>query len=247
MASLNYVKLKVGRAQIHLDALITEVNTFTNGKPYAFSEYDDLEHQRYVRKYTIHDVPAPAALIAGDFVHCLRSALDHIAWQLALLEVDAPYDLTCFPIVSDWKDPESRKKFKRSIKSIATDAVITEIHAVQPYSRGAAFKDHPLWQLQKLSNTDKHRRIPVSGVAITIIFPKESGATFEARNDGGVMSMPLAHKAKMQLAPDPPVKVLFGDTVHSPIELSSLAAIQNFVRDDVVPRFDRFFSEPVRP
>jgi hypothetical protein len=60
------------------------------------------EFNRQTSEYVIRGkVTKPTGeigVIAGDAVHNLRSALDHLAWQLALLNTAKPHPRTQFPI-----------------------------------------------------------------------------------------------------------------------------------------------------
>ena len=90
--------------------------------------------------------------IAGDIVQNLRSALDHLAYQLA--EVGSPgstpSEWVAFPIVRDAKDYESAKA--RKVKGMRPEA-IKAIDSLKPYQGG----NEALWRLHELNNVDKHR------------------------------------------------------------------------------------------
>jgi hypothetical protein len=112
-------------------------------------------------------IPARWGILIGDVAHNLRSALDHLAWQLALhhRRGQRPSKSTKFPICTDpgcWID----KNTKNALTHLHTDhRTIIERH--QPYKRGNKAKAHPLAVLARLSNTDKHQIVVpvVSGIA----------------------------------------------------------------------------------
>jgi hypothetical protein len=57
-------------------------------EPYGISAEDDLNAGKHILTITLDDPPFAVALIAGDFVYCLRSSLDHLAWQRDVIEVN---------------------------------------------------------------------------------------------------------------------------------------------------------------
>ena len=72
--------------------------------------------------------PKRLGLIAADTLYCLRSALDQLAWQLALLTTATPYDRTEFPIFT----AENNTRFVEFTQNIPATAVAA-IEALQPY------------------------------------------------------------------------------------------------------------------
>ena len=96
-------RLKVERARKHLDLLRQETRAFTEGKPYGVRAEFDAERSEYAIRIRLRDpdtrVPIGLSLIAGDAVHNLRSALDHLAWQLAIIGT-GPGRFTQFPLMA---------------------------------------------------------------------------------------------------------------------------------------------------
>lgn len=102
-------------------------------------------------------------VILGDFLHNVRSALDHLVWQLVLLsEQQAPGVQHQFPIaLSERAYLASRGMRERMLAGVADEhrAVIDQ---VQPFRLGDEAKTHSLAYLSRLSNTDKHRILPIA-------------------------------------------------------------------------------------
>jgi hypothetical protein len=98
--------------------------------------------------------------IIGDCLHNLRSALDHLAWQLVLLDGQKPSFATSFP-VRRTKD-ESRPLL---LPKVCRQDILTAIEQVQPYSDVGNPADppvlNPLWALHRLNIIDKHRLVVV--------------------------------------------------------------------------------------
>jgi hypothetical protein len=247
MSGLTDPYLKLGRAKIHLDTLKREIDAFQSGKPYEITSYDDPEWQLYVMTFRLFDVPDDISLIAGDSLYCLRSCLDQIVWALAKrLGGIANPTYTQFPVM-EVDNSDLRKRFNsqtEGIPEIATDA----IRRFQPYHRGTSYKSHPLWRLNALGNIDKHRRIPANGSEMVVFFPNAAREFVSAEvvdDNHSRISVPLAHKDKLQLQPNITFKVNFGQghpaDPDSLVEASDgLWEIHDFIRDTVLPAFIRF-------
>jgi hypothetical protein len=54
----------------------------------AISAEDDLNTGKHILTITLDDLPFAVALIAGDFLCCLRSSLDHLAWQRDVIDAN---------------------------------------------------------------------------------------------------------------------------------------------------------------
>ncbi len=130
------------------------------------------------------------------------------------------------------------------------------IKTLQPYTRGNTYKTHPLWQLNKLSNLDKHEVIGYSGTTVQFRFIRFDGLpdppwrNLEDSPEVEVL-IPFSRKDKVKieyLTPD----FIFGRPMDSPgsvFELSEadIAEIHRFVTVEVLPKFGRFFDRPVTP
>src|SRR5215217_3489518 len=85
---IELIREKVARAKKHLADLIVLRNTFIGqAEPDMIKVDTDPETGNEITKIVqIFDPPPGIALIAGDAIHNLRSALDHLAYQLVLVE-----------------------------------------------------------------------------------------------------------------------------------------------------------------
>ncbi len=112
------------------------------------------------------DVPAvptisfDAVCLAGEVIHSLRSALDHLAQQLALVNTPTLTEKELrrveFPIAEDSTKYEDSKAGK--VKGIHPCA-IKEIDRLKPYGDGNEEFSALLWRLHALDNIDKHRAL----------------------------------------------------------------------------------------
>lgn len=96
------------------------------------------------------------SVIAGEVVHDLRSALDHLAWELVLSHSGTPTQRDArkvqFPIRK--KRQEWSSEYTVTNMDPANGALL---EPEQPFSSSSNPDSHPLAILQDLSNHDKHR------------------------------------------------------------------------------------------
>lgn len=247
---LTHTKMKIGRAKEHFDGLKAHVSSFLGDKPYTVSKYDDPAKSFHITRIELTKMRDEIGTVVGDFAFCLRSALDHLAWQLALLTTDNPSRNTCFPIYQ--ADPTDSDAFRKAVWDIPCEGVAI-IKALQPYHRGAAFKDDPLWQLNKLCNIDKHRLIAVSYIPIDIRIDGVSSARRGNLKDAVEIAIPIGEKENLQLSVKVP-GIVFGEPIDQvdgmscfEITIDGLGGIYDFVTYDVVPRFAGLFPQTINP
>jgi hypothetical protein len=166
---LDGVIAKLKRADSHYASLQDEIGAFLQRQPYTMRLDVDCKRGRYGLYVNGVREPPPLALsvIVGDFIHNLRSALDHLAWQLVLFSGNAPGDRTQFPIFTS--EPVGGRPLKAWSRMTAgmNDLILSEIRRVQPYTAGDSAAFTALAILNALSNEDKHRLplVCVSAVA----------------------------------------------------------------------------------
>ena len=154
---------RLRRALHHLECLESVVDAWLEENPcrtWSEPEADSTKKLLWVEVLK----PPPTAelsLIIGDFLHNLRSALDNLAFELALAYKGEPMSKSiegdsAFPVLRTCSD-HNLKELNRMLRGIDPDAK-TVIQGLQPYNRGErrAIND-PLWQLNELSREDKHR------------------------------------------------------------------------------------------
>jgi hypothetical protein len=135
------IKVKIERAKKCLLDLKSELKGFGLRRFYTAD----------FRKHRI--LPFDTIAIAGDVVHNLRSALDHLAHQLVLVGSGAePNHRVAFPISENAAAYERHKA--RKVEGMSLEA-IKAIDALKPYKGG----DDTLWQISVLDNIDKHRNL----------------------------------------------------------------------------------------
>jgi len=144
--------LKINRAEKHIEDLELASQAFIKSRPYDIRpEINPDTHERSYHLVDAREIPDEIVSICGDAIHNLRSALDHLAYQLVLVSGNIPDKRTCFPI-ADSAEEYTSPSFRRKIKGMRQD-VINAIDAVHPYKGG----NDLLWRLNQLDIIDKHR------------------------------------------------------------------------------------------
>jgi hypothetical protein len=160
------VQVKVKRAEKHLRDLAAEILTLTHTTiltpdpdtgvpPHPIS----LLHPNNFQK--IPTMSFDAVTTAGDVIHNIRAALDHLARQLVIVGMDCAPTIPLtdgelrqieFPIAETSKKYESGKAAKT--KGMLPEA-IQAIDDLKPYKGG----NDALWRIHELDNIDKHRTL----------------------------------------------------------------------------------------
>lgn len=159
------IQAKLTRADEHLKLLDEAISAYLRGNPYRFvgEEHYEGEYHHWSIVLEVRELPPDLVWgpIIGDAVHNLRSALDHLAWQLALPtpRAETPNRIE-FPVFLDSPAHDPGGTFTRKLKYLRREAHAV-IEAAQPYKAGDLH--HPLWLLHRLWNTDKHRNLHTAG------------------------------------------------------------------------------------
>jgi hypothetical protein len=154
--------MKLERAKRHMTDLENAVRAFFGTEPYKFSGKPNTQTDKTV--YTmdsVEPIPSKIPLIAGDVIQTLRSALDHVAYQLYRRGPGGKGDgkHIYFPIAENKLKYDNQKRGQTSGMS---SQAIAAIDAIQPYGGG----NDVLWHLHALNNVDKHRLILTAGSAV---------------------------------------------------------------------------------
>ena len=139
-------------------------------------EYDAVSG---VHTYRVIDVPAISetwSLDVGEIAYGLRSALDHLAWQLVLLDGGTPGRSTAFPVMTTPRsDKEGRPVYPDLVPPLRRTDIRRAIDEHQPYRlavHGEQYEDVAprslLWMLNELCNIDKHRQVLVVACAVDL-------------------------------------------------------------------------------
>ena len=133
---------------------------FIESGPYLFDAKHDSKSGtvQYVVSEA-REIPTAFPLISGDILFNLRSALDHLAYQLVIVSGNRPDRHTAFPIFETVEAYEAGSH--RKIKLMSQPAQ-NAIRLTNPYKGG----NDLLWRLNKLHAIDKHRLLVTVGMAL---------------------------------------------------------------------------------
>lgn len=220
----------------------------------------------YVFKMTFtQEPPVRLGVMVGEVAHNLRSALDHLIWQLVLAGGEKPGRANQFPIYvteSDFlADVEGRDEARRGPGPLAgLDSSGPEwafVKGLQPYHGGNDPENLPIARLRWLSNEDKHRIVRPTYLAvggppgIALIDFRSNAEVVEdvvslkagQRLEDGteILRVRLAHagdEPEVEMDANFQVQIVFGERA---LTLQDLGTIAQFVQK-VVQLSERFFD-----
>ena len=180
---------KLDRADEHVQTLHREIGSALNLADNGLSPDPNPKPNEFSLVARVRIIPDIAwSVRIGECVHDLRSALDHLAWQLASKHGNGTVpDGSEFPVFHDRAKysalgkagSPARGSGLYKIRGIAPN-VQAEIATVQPFNPPG--KDlNPLWLVHELSNFDKHRMLHLT---TTIRGTTEITVTFTFLNSG---------------------------------------------------------------
>jgi hypothetical protein len=157
-----------------MHALEQLAEAFIKRRPNQVTFDKKSERPWVLLRVTVEPVPLRIATVAGDAVQNLRSALDHLAWQVVLSEGQEPGRHTAFPIYMSENDFERRVRDPPKNRPGPLHGIDPSgekwavIERFQPYREGPPLLD-PLGAIGALSNADKHRSL-LAGHALVDAF-----------------------------------------------------------------------------
>jgi hypothetical protein len=155
---LEGVWAKIDRANMHIDSLGHEIDKWVERQPDRALRETNAEGTRHRFALDLSDLPTVNwGIIIGDCLHNLRSALNHLACALVIVNGKRGCTKdTEFPVFREADAWDTRKAGARKTKGMSDDARDLII-GVQPYARSDTPDNDPLWVLHDLNNADKHR------------------------------------------------------------------------------------------
>lgn len=155
---------KLSRANGHRHAIEDGIERWREDHPHEFIHDQESDPGWTVLTVRIRQPPpVELGVILGEYVHDIRSALDHLVWQLVIVNGAIPGRYNEFPIArteSNFvkKAITGTRERPGMLTGVAENA-IEVIRRHQPYKGGNDAPSHPLAILQDLWNTDKHQTI----------------------------------------------------------------------------------------
>jgi hypothetical protein len=192
--------MKLDRAEHHLEDIRAEIALIGEPGPYSRQiriEQQDDPQWPFGYFLDLEDRPdSPLAVMIGDFLFNVRSALDHVV--VASVPANRQGD-AMFPIYTSEpaKQPTSKKAktvtpgcvdnaWRRATKGMSAD-VLAFVERCQPHDQarrdGSDPKDHVLAVLADLQNTDKHRTLNIVARGLRdIVITVTDGDEIETRS-----------------------------------------------------------------
>lgn len=164
-SALDGARAKIERTNHHLqqiDIAIGQLWASESENVSASLPCHRMEGQQLI-VFRPHSAPVDPSLslAVGDCIHNARSALDHLVFQLAILN-SAPVESatkTSFPVCLT--PHEFKNATRRKLAPFVGALALAEIEKLQPYSTGDKEQDI-LWVLSQLDIIDKHRLLIVT-------------------------------------------------------------------------------------
>lgn len=162
------VYAKIHRAEEHIKNFKHAADTLCNEAKENIERQvpADVDEQRWVYRGPTPEVSIEWSVVIGEILYNLRSALDHLVWQLVLLNGEIPGRHNEFPIATDYEAWERKKA--NSLRGVSQRHQEL-IGGLQPFSVriGVPIRASHLKVLDDLCNVVKHRHLVVAVIAST--------------------------------------------------------------------------------
>lgn len=251
MHELDGAKLKVKRAKAHIDNLHRRISRFMAKTEYALVE--DIDPQSLKKTYHIagDTLPMELGTVIADIVTNLRSSLDFIAWELSTYHTKTITERQARGIIFPLLDVETTGTIDGLCKFMDPDA-IGVVKECQPYNRSQWPELDLLWTLQELSRIARHRIVTETMVfaSLHIKYQGRSTDLNLAKGEGEeiVLHSEASIESPENLYPRFPLDIAFtvqtqGKDRIPAFSVGFLNDTHQFIRDEVIPRFSRFFPK----
>ncbi len=254
--------LKILRAREVLTDLQTRVDKYVALEPFSVVYTTPPDNPgTHVFTFEVREPLPPFGLLVGDVVHCLRSALDQIAYALA----NRPERQIYFPISNS--DPTKltakQRASWRDRLSIFPAEARQAIEDLQPF-RGLGTED-PLWRIHELDRVDKHQLIPtvlpivklgvkydpVQHATLPEDFRIAEGFLGYHPRDGSTIAIQIKGGLDLPAPPRFSGEIGFEWEGGHLVRISVVSALCDYMADEVQPKFARLFgqqlAQPTRP
>ena len=163
-------RLKLDRAEKHLDELEAEVCRYSSLDPHTAVKRRQPKGQKHLWTYVVQFTLEPhdqIGLAAGDAAHNMRTALDHLA---VAMSIKAERNSAYFPIEDRriWEvgpdgnflipDDDARQRFDRAVRGMTGEAIAL-VKELQPYNFRGQIAANALRVVRVVDDADKHRQI----------------------------------------------------------------------------------------
>ena len=160
------IHAKLLRAEHQLKQITNEANWLCSDVQHGVVREvrEDIDKQVWVYRGETPNAPISWSVIFGEILYNLRSALDHLVWQLVLANGQTPGRHNAFPITND---AQGWEKTKDNLLNGVSSRHKSMIGYLQPYTGGInlPFDVSKFKLLDNLSNIEKHRYLIVAFIA----------------------------------------------------------------------------------
>ena len=162
-------RLKFNRAAAHFNEASELLSAYVNAKQYVIRRDDDPVSGLTFWFTLDSEPPDNVALAIGDCIHNLRSALDHIVYELSCRTAKKDHvGDTAFPVyvdAKDWDEKDSKGKLRNTsglhkLRGIP-QAAVDRIKELQPFNglEPMYWQRQRLLHVHRLDIADKHRSL----------------------------------------------------------------------------------------
>lgn len=157
------VQAKVERAKEQIMSLHREILEPSRSAAAVLSNLEGTTFRVAANPEWDEQITLRWSVIVGEIVHDLRSALDHLVWELVSADGGKPDDSTFFPVYTRAPDGEFAAYTQKARGPLVgvNKRHVDFIESSQPYQGGKAKQ---LGLLRELSNVDKHRHMVAAPV-----------------------------------------------------------------------------------
>jgi hypothetical protein len=177
-------RMKVERAQRHVADLESDLASFFENNKVRCTFREDRVARKIVLDMDPPEPPAEWSMIVGDAFHCLRSALDHAAFDIVAPK-GAAARATAFPFAIDKATLTKKNRAYRLIEKANKKAARVIRDTIKPTADG----DRMLWFLHQIDNVDRHRKLITTACAVITLLPTlvdPTGNAFRNQAAGGM-------------------------------------------------------------
>jgi hypothetical protein len=259
--TLEQIEWKLWRARSNIEEIDRLADEYFNSNFFDLTTNIDRRGRLVLRFGDVKPIPPTISLLIGETAYQLRTTIDHLIFALSRPAAGKEY-LVEFPLTITKKE-FSKKKGRMFAFGLPKDIQRT-IESLQPYHRRKWPETWYLRQLQAVNNWDKHRT-PIIAVAafqtsklqVKIIraVPETGFVAREEKFRGKVKSGAIIARielagywnAGVKVVPRPEFGLFPQYDTGMPREvmgegiLKILGGAGNFIQDEVLPRFKRFF------
>jgi hypothetical protein len=259
VSGIKSAELKLIRAGKHLRAIKRAIATYTASKPHKIVPKSKRKKKLNIPK----SPPREICILVGEMVYQMRSALDHLAFELVKRNQIGK------PLPKEWEEnaqfplwtnrphifPGTYNIFSGSLPNISMKT-FTFIESIQPYY-GNNIVTNLLGFLSKLSNVDKHRHLHIirprtqkkesvrfeSGLNSKSMMMLDRGAQIEPptsfRQSDRTMYVHRSYKTRVAFDE----RAVLGEATVLPLEYL-LEFILKCIKRDIVPNLKNLIKNP---